>query len=177
MPLKNNTKSKSISMDNRSVISFARCFLSVVLLGFILFFGLTGCSKGSGAKTADDFSDTANYNGYFLSDITNDYGQKSNIDSAVVAQDPDYTYQIEFYECSNGYAKTAFEQLKSNVLETIGDNPAQESSSEGKEGESYSISGGGNYYRLRRIDDTLMYGFGPEKNKKQIDNLFDEMEY
>ena len=175
MPLKNNTK--SFSMTDKSVVSIMHCFLSVVFFGFIILFGLTGCSKGSGAKTADDFSDVANYNGYVLSDITNDYGQKSSIDSAVVAQDPDYTYQIEFYECSNGYAKTAFEQLKSDVIETIGENPSQESASEEKNGESYSISGGGNYYRLQRIDDTLMYGFGPEKNKSQIDDLFEEMDY
>lgn len=147
------------------------------ILGVLLVVGmllvLSGCSKKE-AITADGFQSVMEDSGYTITDVTGQFkGQP--VDSVQLATKDDY--QIEFFVVPTvDQAQNAYNQNKS-TFENEEKSSSTKKSAEMKNFSYYTMTSGGVYYVVSRVDNTFIYLHAPEKYKDQISEIISELGY
>lgn len=149
-----------------------------ILLGIICFltlFTLTGCGKKT-AITSDDFKSISENHSYTVVDALSQYAEYDYIDSASIAQSSD-KWQVEFYTLSGeNYAAGMFDNNKT-IFEGYKGNISTESSSSVGNYSNYSLTSGGYFMYICRVDNTLLYVRVEDSYKDTVKDLIKELGY
>lgn len=148
---------------------------SIVVLTFAVMLLFTGCSKTS--VTTEDFKALATEKGLVIEDAIDQFASYDYIKEATIAAPKDVSYQIEFYVLSDSsYAQAFFESNKVK-FELNKSDGFLEASSSGENYASYSLTSGGKYMFVERIDTTVVYVNTDEEKKDTIDEFLKDLKY
>lgn len=147
----------------------------LIVVCIVMGFFLTGCGKKT-VITTEQFKNIGNTHNFVISDVTVQYSSYNYINEATVIQNPD-GWQMEFYVLSNEeYADSMFNTNK-NTFENQKENSSLESSVSMGNYSTYSLTSGGYYMHLCRVDNTLLYVRVEEKFKDSVNKIIDELGY
>lgn len=147
--------------------------VAVLIAAVMLLF--TGCSKTS--ATTEEFKTLATEKEFVIEDAIEQFASYDYIKEATIAAPKDLSYQIEFYVLSDSsYAQSFFESNKAKFELTKADG-FLESSSSGKNYACYSLTSGGKYMFIERIDTTVVYVNADEGKKDTIDEFLKALKY
>lgn len=150
-------------------------FLLGLFLGFVVLTTLTGCGNKT-VKSTNDFKSVAEKHSYRVADVTSQFASYGYISEATVAQSSD-GWQVEFYVLSdNGTATSMFNTNKS-LFEQEKGSAATETSLNNKNSSSYSLTSGGYYMHLCRVDNTLLYAKVSDSYKDDVKAFIKEFGY
>lgn len=150
-----------------------KIFLGVVLCFMVLL--LTGCGNKE-AITADDFSTIAEKYDCTVINVMNQYSSYGVVDNALVARNSD-GWQVEFYVLdSENSAASMFNTNQSN-FENSKSGTTTESSSNVGNYSTYTLTSGGTYMHLCRVDNTLLYVKVDDTYKDTVEKLIKELGY
>lgn len=146
--------------------------LFVGLLMMFLLVGVAGCGKKV-ALTASEFKSKMEEKGYEVVDITEDYGDL--VGTALLAMKGDY--QIEFYIVSdNEQAITAYNQNK-EYFEDLKESSSVETETNLSNNAKYTLTSGGRYMLVARVDNTFIYLDVPENDKSEVTDVIKTLGY
>ncbi|MGN1147178.1 MAG: hypothetical protein ACI4TB_02065 [Lachnospiraceae bacterium] len=147
-----------------------------VFVVFCMILGLTGmtaCAKRE-AVSVEAFNAAMEEKGYTIQDAT-DQIPADYIQAISLALHDDY--QIELYVFTGAdAAASVFAQNKSVFEERKGNSNVEVSKDIGNYS-YYSLTTGGQYYLLSRVDNTMLYVVADEKYKKEITEIIKEFGY
>lgn len=142
---------------------------------FVAVLILTGCSKT--ALTPEYFKTKMSSKGYRVVDVTSQYSSQIALKTGYIAIKPDDSYQMEFYELvDDGVATSMFNNNK-NIFENSKATSSAETSVNGSNFNKYTLSTGGQYKVVCRVDNTLLYLNVPSKYKDDIKKVLDDLGY
>lgn len=128
--------------------------ISLLLICILVCFQLVGCgSKGS--ITADVFANSAENHGYVISYLDEQYSAYPHIKSVIVAQKDGY--QIEFFVLSSEDNAKSIYQTNAMLFDESKDGNYVETSSSGKNYNTYKVKDADEIMYVSRIDNTVFY--------------------
>ena len=151
----------------RNILGTIGCFLILLIL--------TGCGNKK-VITTNDFKDiTSNY-GCASTDVLSQYAAYPYVKEATIAQNFE-GWQVEFYVLDNvSNAKGMFETNKNNFIAKKANSSLETSANLGNYS-SYSLTSGGYYMHVCRVDNTLLFVNVSENYKDKVKSLIDELGY
>jgi hypothetical protein len=146
-----------------------RTFFSSALLAVLLVLALTGCSART-AVDANDFKTLAEGAGYTVTDNTD---QLSGAKSYLSAQDKSGN---ELYYAALSDEATALRLYNSikDGIQTGGNKPTNLDSTPYAK---YTVTNGELYYRVSRVNNTVIYGKCLVTGQSALDQLLDSIHY
>lgn len=151
----------------------SRIILCVVCL--LMIFSLTGCGSKK-AITTDDFKSIAESSSYSIADVTSQYAEFNFINEATVAQSSD-GWQVEFYMLEDKENATNMFNTNKSDFESKKDGFVTESSVNMPNYSTYSLTSGGYYMYLCRVDNTLLYVKVLDTYKDDVKALIKKLGY
>lgn len=140
---------------------------------------LTGCSSRT-ALTADSFSEAITAAGYTVTDVTEEYSDYSEIVSARRASPSDGTgtgFDVLFFVYTDSEsAGMLFDGAKALLEENAGSSRSY-TSVDLFNYQKYTISSGGSYNLLSRIDNTLIYISTSSDRSASVKELIEQLGY
>ena len=152
---------------------FKRLTLFSILI--MMAFMVSGCSKK--AITAETFEIKMESKGYDVEDVTSQYSSQIDIKKGYVAIDEDGEYQIEFYELGDNDTAISMYDNNKSVFESSKGSVSSEASVSGSNFSKYSLSTGGKYKVICRVDNTLIYLNVPSSKKDEVKKVLDSLGY
>lgn len=149
--------------------------LSVFSILFAMIFMVSGCSKK--AITAQTYKIKMESKGYDVEDVTSQYSSQIDIKKGYVALDEDGEYQIEFYELGDNDTAISMYNNNKSIFENSKDSVSSEVNLNGSNFSKYSLSTGGKYKVVCRIDNTLIYLNVPSSKKDEVKKVLDYLGY
>lgn len=144
------------------------------LLCLVAIVTLTGCSKKT-VLTTEDFISKSEANGYQTVDVKTQFSEYDELKSATLAMNDNY--QVEFYVLDNETnAKSMFDTNKA-TFEDYKTSSNAESSVSLKNYSTYSLTTGGYYMYLSRVDNTLIYLRVEAKYKDEVKSFVKALGY
>lgn len=140
-----------------------------------MLFALTGCGSKQVITTSDFKTKTKSLN-YNTADVISQYSSYEYIKEATVAQSSD-GYQVEFYVLDNVDNATSMFNTNKSTFESYKGNFSSESSSSMGNYSSYTLTSGGYYMHLCRVDNTLLYVKVEDTYKEPVESLIKELGY
>ena len=142
---------------------------------FVMIFALTGCGNKKVLSTAD-FKEKVENLGYTTKDVSVLLSTYRHVSEATVAKKSD-SYQVEFYVLiDEENAKTMFNTNKA-IFESYKSNISKESTATLGNYSSYTLTSGGYYMYLCRVDNTLLYLRVKDTYKEDVKLLVEELGY
>lgn len=148
------------------------------LLVCTLIFSLVFCLCACGNKTAIDtntFKTICEGEDLIVQDVSSQYSDYEYISVGTVASSG--PWQIEFYELSN--EEFAHQMFESNKLdfERFEGSASSEKSVSVKNHEMYSLTSGGKFMYISRIDNTMVFVNTDKEYKEDINKILDKLGY
>lgn len=148
--------------------------LVVVIGGIALFSSLT---KEKESMTSSEFKTLMESKGFVVSDSTSQFSQYGYIEQVYVAVPSGYAYQIEFYELSDEEYAISFYNNNKSIFESSKGNDSAETSVSMKNYSKYTLSTGGKYKVVSRINNTVVYLNVDSSHKDTVKDLLKELGY
>ncbi len=161
-------------MKKKTLFIVLGIILVLVVGGIALFSSL---NKEKESMTASEFKTLMEGKGFVVSDATNQFAQYDYVKQVYVAAPSDYSYKIEFYELSDVEYATMFYNNNKSIFESSKGNASGETSVSMKNYSKYSLSTGGKFKVVSRIDNTVVYLNVDSDNKDTVKKLLDELGY
>ncbi len=136
---------------------------------------LTGCGNKT-VITNDDFIAKAQSNNYTITDVTEEYSSFGNVKSGTVAQSSN-DWQVEFYVLTDESNATSMFNTNKDAFESYKSNSSAESSVSMGNYTSYSLTSGGYYMYLCRVDNTLIYARVADTYKDTVKSFIKDLGY
>ena len=130
-----------------------KIFYSIICI--VALFSLTACGNKT-AITTDKFKTEASNEGYLVADVTSQYSSYGYVNEATVARN-NAGWQVEFYVLSGKEYATSMFNTNKATFETYKETGFTESTSSVGNYEKYSLTSGGYYMYLCRVDNTFLY--------------------
>ncbi len=149
-----------------------KCFLIVFLL--LAMFTLTGCGNKK-ALTVDEVKNIVEKEGFKATDVKYKY---SNYDYVTdVYELGNSNFYIQFIVASDtNKAKQLFQNNK-EIIDGYRNGDYKNSSTSGKNYETYKLISDGYYMYVSRIDNTLIYSNEKAEYKTEIQKIIDALKY
>ena len=149
-----------------------------VMLLIITIMIVSGCSLFKKALTASEFKNKIKHKNFVIADVSSQFPSKNNITRAYVTTDPDFKYQIEYYEFkTEDSAKKMFNNNVIDIKSKINKNDTKKSKDYINEQNEYKIKSKGRYYVVIRRKNTMIYVDEDATYKKDIDKIIDFLKY
>lgn len=149
---------------------------TLLLLSILLMIlTLTGCGKKD-SITSQKFEQEATDFGYTVMDAKDQFSDYDYVNSALIALKND-SYQIEFYELDTDAQASSMYSSNESTFDSMKGSQYKENSFSGKNYDTRTTTGNGQYMHMCRIDNTLLYMNIPEENKESAEKLLDEIGY
>lgn len=161
-------------MKKKTLFIVLGIILVLVIGGIALFSSL---NKEKESMTASEFKTLMEGKGFAVSDATSQFSQYDYVEQVYVAEPSDYSYKIEFYELSDVEYATMFYNNNKSIFESSKGNASGETSVSMKNYSKYSLSTGGKFKVVSRIDNTVVYLNVDSNNKDTVKDLLDELGY
>ncbi|MBE5820792.1 MAG: hypothetical protein E7310_08360 [Clostridiales bacterium] len=161
-------------MKKKTLFIVLGIILVLVIGGIALFSSL---NKEKESMTASEFKTLMEGKGFVVSDATSQFSQYDYVEQVYVAAPSDYSYKIEFYELSDVEYATMFYNNNKSIFESSKGNASGETSVSMKNYSKYSLSTGGKFKVVSRIDNTVVYLNVDSNNKDTVKDLLDELGY
>lgn len=145
------------------------------LLCAVVLFIMSGCGKKN-SITASEFKNMSENIGYTVYDVTNQYSQYDYFDSATIAKSSS-EYQVEFYVLTDDSSANGMFNTNKTKFENYKEGSSLSSSASVSNYSTYSLTSGGYYMYLSRIDNTLLYLRVEDEYKNQVKNFVDKLGY
>lgn len=147
----------------------------VLVIGVIALF--SSLNKEKESMTASEFKTLMKGKGFVVSDATSQLSQYDYVEQVYVAAQSDYSYKIEFYELSDVEYATMFYNNNKSIFESTKGNASSETSVSMNNYSKYTLSTGGKYKVVSRIDNTVLYLNVDSSNKDVVKDLLEELGY
>lgn len=147
----------------------------VAVVGVVILF--TSLNKKKESMTASEFKTLMQEKGFVVSDATSQFSQYGYVEQVYVVAPSDYSYKIEFYELSDVDYATSFYNNNKSIFESSKGNASGETSVSMKNYSKYTLSAGGKYKVVSRIDNTVVYLNVDSSKKDTVKDLLDELGY
>lgn len=147
----------------------------VVLIGGIILF--SSLNKEKESMTASEFKNLMQEKGFVVSDATSQFSEYGYVEQVYVAAPSGYAYKIEFYELSNEDYAISFYNNNKSIFESSKGNASGETSVSMKNYSKYTLSTGGKYKVVSRIDNTVVYLNVDSSHKDTVKDLLKELGY
>lgn len=141
----------------------------------VLLFIITGCGNKT-AITTTDFKSKMSNKGYANTDVISQYTDYVYIKEATVAQSTE-GWQIEFYVLNDETNAQGMFNENKITFEGLKGNSSTESSTSLGNYSSYSLTSGGYYMHLCRVDNTLLFVKVPDTFKDTLKDLIKDLGY
>lgn len=165
-------------MQKSSKIIIAITILIVLGLIIGLIAGVVSLiNKEKESITASQFKTIMEQKNYMITDASSQFSQYSYVDQVYIAGDNNYGYQIEFYELSDESNAISFYNNNASNFQARKGNSSTETNVNGKNFSKYTLSSGGNYMVVSRIDNTVIYIDVDSNYKDEVKNILDEIGY
>ncbi|MBP3799703.1 MAG: hypothetical protein ILA19_01850 [Bacilli bacterium] len=152
---------------------FKKITIFAVLLCTIIV--VTGCSKK--VITAENFKNTMDSKGYNVVDVTDQFASQGTMKKGYVALQKESKYQVEFFELETEVAaESMFETNKKRFEEMKGSSSA-ETSVDGSNYSKYTLSTGGKFKVVTRVENTLLYLDVDKEYKDEVGTIIDNLGY
>ncbi len=146
-------------------------------------FALAGCGDKT-AVTSNEFSATMETNGYEVvtdaDGIYDPWADSGYTDDTVYAVAPDGGYTICFYDMPDAATGSSATVLYNSVQQTYesykGNSSSEKNVSAGNHSK-YTLTSGGYYYAVSRIDDTVVFVSANSDYKSEINDALDSIGY
>lgn len=151
-----------------------RVVLGVLSLAFI--FIITGCGSKK-ALTPSAFKSKMENKGYVVQDGTSQFAAYDYVKQVYIAQNSDAQYQIEFYELSDADTTTSFfENNKADFEISKGSSDVETAVTLGNYSK-YTLSTGGQFKVVSRIDNTVVYLDVADTYEKTVKDVLKNLGY
>lgn len=145
----------------------------MILMLCIMCLVLSGCNKK--AISGDTFAAAFDSDKCQVKNLTGDYERETD----VVVMDKAYcdTYEMEYYRLDS--VQTAKDIFKTNADEFRKDKTGTNLEKDYAEGnyEIYSLTCGGKFRYIARVDDTIIYVYADDTYKKEISKILEKLGY
>lgn len=157
-------------MKNIKLFSAAALFL-VIILSF------TGCSKT--AITAQDFKSAMETKGFEIESKTDSFSdyEELNFKHVYIASNNSVKYKFAFYELSTPESAVRFYEMNRKLAEDTKTSMVTESYTNFSNNASYSLTTGGKYTYISRVENTVLYVNAASKYKAEIKEIIEELGY
>jgi uncharacterized lipoprotein YehR (DUF1307 family) len=149
--------------------------ITFTVLCMLLMFALTGC----GSKTAianDEFISKVESYSLTTTDVTSQYSSYDYVKSATVAQSSS-GWQIEFYILADKNSATSMFNTNQSTFESYKGSVSSESSVSIGNYATYTLTSGGYYMHLCRVDNTLLYVRVNDTYKDTVKDIIKDLGY
>ncbi len=148
--------------------------IGLIVFGALLMLGLTACGEKE-ALTASAFKSKMETKGYEVVDITSNPEYEGVATAVLVAMKDDY--QIEFYVVNdNEQSIRAYDQNKTD-FEGLKESGASETEVSLSNHAKYTLTTGGKYRVVSRIDNTFVYVDVEESKKTEVSDVLKDLNY
>ena len=149
-------------------------------LGFLLLLvcilPLTGCLKKD-AIDVEKFTTEMEGRGFNVDTVTTANNAPVGMRVAYVATKSGLDYKVELYTFDGeSNAKTAFNNQQTTLTNTKGGNYTETNIS-GLNYNTYTLNNSSNYFYMVRVEDKLIYGYGPSSDKDDIKDIMKALGY
>lgn len=156
------------------MIKSKKIFLSIILiLTTMLLF--TGCAQKT-ALTDAEFKTKAESMGYTVHDISEQYAEYEQIETATLAQSED-GYNIEFYTLTSEKEAVSMFNLNKEKFKSYKSGSSSETSLNSKNSSKYVLISSGSFMCVSTVDDTLIYIDVDTEYKDAVKEFLKEIEY
>ena len=148
-----------------------------ILLGIVCLLTLfitTGCMNKK-AITTSEFKSKMDNKGFTITDVKEQYAQYDYVEEATIASNGNY--QIEFYKISNVDKANGMFNTNKKIFKESKGNGAIETTNKMGNYENYSLTSGGYYMYLCRVDNTLIYIKVNTTYKDSVINIIKDLGY
>ena len=158
------------------------CCISVVFLVCVIL--MTGCGGKKVSKASNEkFISVVDKHVMTVIDQSSKIGANSVVQSLYLGtkgEEKDTRIQIEFYTIeSNEACQDTYTGLVNQVTTSYSNKPGYQTTSNGDEEfcASTTVCTDTKYYRISRIEDTLLVGISSSADMKEVDDIFKELGY
>lgn len=144
-------------MKKSTIIVIAIIMAVVAVLAIVAGVIFMGMNKEKTPITASEFSTTVQEKGFEVQDVSDMYGEYDHIEKVIIAAKDNFSYQIEFYEMGDEDGAVNFYNTNKAIFELSKGNSSAETSVSLKNYAKYTLSSGGKYMVVSRIDNTVVY--------------------
>lgn len=153
----------------------------VIILALIIVGAIVGVSmllnREKDSITAEQFRSMMEQNNYTVADATYQFSQYDYVQQVYIAADSSYSYQIEFYELSNESNAIGFYNNNASIFQSRKGNAAAETNVSGKNFSKYTLSSGGSYMTVSRINNTIVYVDVTSEYEDVVKDVLDKIGY
>ena len=149
--------------------------ITLVILGIIMIFTLTGCSEKTTITTKDFVTHAHEYK-YSPYDVLEQYKYNSNITEATLVQGRE-GWTIEFYVLKDADSADSMFLTSKSKFEKDKSNTSTQLSTSGTNFDTYTLETNNTYKYLSRVDNTLLYIDENEEYKDEILEFIEEFNY
>lgn len=159
----------------KSKISIVLVLVGVILL--VIIGGVNILNKEKVAINTEEFKSIMENKGFDISDATEQFSSYDYVEKVDIAIAEDKSYQIEFYTLSDTSTANYFYNTNKTIFETSKDGASSNSSKELKNYAKYTLTSGGKYKVVSRIDNTVIYVNVKEEYKDSVKSILKELGY
>lgn len=153
---------------------FLIAIVLIILVAGVAFFNLT---KEKTPISAEDFKSSMESKGFVVQDVTSQFSMYDYVKQAYVALNPDSSYQIEFYQISDNTYATSFYNTNKSIFESNKESTAAETDINISNYSKYTLSSGGKYQVVSRIDNTAIYLDVSDTYRDDVKEILNEFGY
>lgn len=154
-----------------------------IVLGIILVVGIAlsvlfvSLNKEKESMTPSEFKSVMKEKEFVVSDATSQFSEYEYVEQVYIAAPSSYEYQIEFYELSDDDYAIRFYNNNKSIFESSKGSTSGETSVSMKNYSKYTLSTGGKFKVVSRIDDTVLYLDVDDEYKNEVEDLLKELGY
>lgn len=150
--------------------------LKFALILLICAFCLVGCGK-SKAITSNEFKEIMVDLNFSIIDVKEQFDAYDYIKEAYVALEKNKNYQIEFYVLDTSDSAKSFYYNNKEIFESSKESTAVYTNVDLNNKNKYTLSTGGTYKLLSRIDNTMIYLNVDSKYKDEVNKILKKLKY
>lgn len=153
----------------------------IIIFALIVVGAIIGVSmllnKEKDSITAEQFRSIMEQNNYTVVDDSYQFSQYDYVKQVYIAADSSYSYQIEFYELSDESNAIGFYNNNASIFQSRKGNAATETNVSGKNFSKYTLSSGGSYMAVSRINNTVVYVDVTSEYEDVVKDILDDIGY
>ena len=152
---------------------FKKVLLCTITLATL--FVLTGCTKV--ALTAEQYKDKMEKLDFDVEDVTSQYKYSNMVKTGYVAIKAGKIFQIEFYELRTESDAVSMYNTNKQKFENEKGSSSINTNVEGKNYSKYTLTTGGKYKVVCRVENTLIYLNVDDEYKNEVKQVLDSLGY
>lgn len=149
------------------------------IIGILLILVISLFTTGCGSKktiSAEQFKEKLEAKNFILSDASNQFANYDYIKQVYIAQNPNKTYQIEYYFFADASRAKNFYEHNKGIFKKIGTVRSNSEITIANHSK-YSQTAGGKFSVISRIENTVIYVNVNTEYKDEVTKILKELNY